>query len=222
MVKATSAKKANKGRTGGKKGKKFNLHSHIAELQRQMGTHFSPRGQSPGGVAWKGPCENGTQMVCRFDDAMMPTYVLLSHALPRRDCRTIQRTLGPWVRARARLHCINKIIPPISLRESPCLARNRGRRERAVALQSSITAYTGRFRLDGDKFISQVHVALNEFYKGSEQVRYFEQTGETLRIRTPEQPSGIQLVSERSPLWCGSAKRASYRTLRIPRAAAWR
>jgi hypothetical protein len=39
-----------------KKGKSFNLHEHIAGLQRQMGT-----------------CENGKQMVCKFDDSMMPS-----------------------------------------------------------------------------------------------------------------------------------------------------
>jgi hypothetical protein len=56
-----------------KKGKSFNLHEHIAGLQRQMGTHFSAENKSPGDVAWKGPCENGKQMVCKFDDSMMPS-----------------------------------------------------------------------------------------------------------------------------------------------------
>ena len=54
----------------------------------------------------------------------------------------------------------------------------------------SLTAYTGKFRLEGDKFITQVDGAWNEFYTGSEQVRYFELTGDKLSIRTPEQPSG--------------------------------
>jgi hypothetical protein len=60
-------------RTRSKKDKSFSLHEHIAELQRQMGTHFSPNGRNPGDVAWRGPCENGKQMVCRFDDSMMPS-----------------------------------------------------------------------------------------------------------------------------------------------------
>ena len=42
-----------------------------------------------------------------------------------------------------------------------------------------MTAYTGKFRLDGNKFITQVDGAWNEFYKGSEQVRYFELIGDT-------------------------------------------
>lgn len=67
----------------------------------------------------------------------------------------------------------------------------------AAALLSSMTAYTGKFRLDGNKFITQVDGAWNEFYKGSEQVRYFELIGDTLSVRTPEQPSGI-LIGKRT------------------------
>jgi Lipocalin-like domain len=67
----------------------------------------------------------------------------------------------------------------------------------AAALLSSMTAYTGKFRLEGDKFITQVDGAWNEFYRGSEQVRYFEITGDKLSIRTPEQQSGI-LVGKRT------------------------
>lgn len=67
----------------------------------------------------------------------------------------------------------------------------------AAALLSSMTAYTGKFRLEGDKFITQVDGAWNEFYHGSEQVRYFDLTGDKLSIRTPEQPSGI-LIGKRT------------------------
>ena len=67
----------------------------------------------------------------------------------------------------------------------------------AAALLSSMTAYTGKFRLDGNKFITQVDGAWNEVYKGSEQVRYFELIGDRLNIRTPEQQSGI-LIGKRT------------------------
>ena len=73
MAKAASNHHVAKARTRASKTKKFNLHQHIAELQRQMGTHYSPAGQAPNDVAWRGPCENGTQMVCRFDDDMQPS-----------------------------------------------------------------------------------------------------------------------------------------------------
>ena len=61
----------------------------------------------------------------------------------------------------------------------------------AAALLSSMTAYTGKFRVKGDKFIATVDGAWNEFYKGTEQVRFFALDDDTLSIRTAEQPSGI-------------------------------
>jgi Lipocalin-like domain len=67
----------------------------------------------------------------------------------------------------------------------------------AAALLSSMTAYTGKFRLEGNKFITQVDGAWNEVYKGGEQTRYFELSGNKLTIRTPEQQSGI-LIGKRT------------------------
>lgn len=77
----------------------------------------------------------------------------------------------------------------------------------AAALLSSMTAYTGRFRVEGDKFITKVDGAWNEIYTGSEQIRYFTLDGNNMSIRTAEQPSGIlpgkktvaTLVWEREP-----------------------
>ena len=67
----------------------------------------------------------------------------------------------------------------------------------AGALLASMTAYTGKFWLDGDKFITDVDGAWNEFYKGTEQVRYFKLVGDKLSVRTPEQQSGI-LIGKRT------------------------
>lgn len=52
-------------------------------------------------------------------------------------------------------------------------------------------SYTGKFRLEGDKFITQVDGTWNEIYKANEQVRYFAINGDTLSIRTPEMASGV-------------------------------
>jgi len=59
----------------------------------------------------------------------------------------------------------------------------------AAALLSSMNAYTGRYRIEGDKFITTVDGAWNEIFKAREQVRYFALDGDELTIRTPEQPS---------------------------------
>ncbi len=61
----------------------------------------------------------------------------------------------------------------------------------AAALLSSMVAYTGKFRLEGDKFITVVDGAWNEIYKAREQVRFFTVGGNTLSIRTAEMPSGL-------------------------------
>jgi Lipocalin-like domain len=62
----------------------------------------------------------------------------------------------------------------------------------AAALLRSMTAYTGRFRVEGDKFITTVDGAWNEVFKSHEQVRVFKLEGDTLTIRVPEQSSGIE------------------------------
>jgi hypothetical protein len=62
----------------------------------------------------------------------------------------------------------------------------------AASLQRSMTAYTGRFRIEGDKFITTVDGAWNEVFKSREQVRIFKLDGDTLTIRVPEQPSGLK------------------------------
>ena len=61
----------------------------------------------------------------------------------------------------------------------------------SAALLSSMIAYTGRFRLEADKFITQVDGAWNEIYKANEQIRYFSLEGDTLSIRTAEMASGV-------------------------------
>jgi hypothetical protein len=62
----------------------------------------------------------------------------------------------------------------------------------AAMLLHSMTAYTGRFRVEGDKFITSVDGAWNEVFKSHEQVRIFQLEGDTLTIHVPEQPSGLE------------------------------
>jgi hypothetical protein len=62
----------------------------------------------------------------------------------------------------------------------------------AATLLRSMTAYTGRFRVEGDKFITTVDGAWNEVFKSHEQLRIFKLEGDTLTISVPEQPSGLE------------------------------
>jgi hypothetical protein len=52
-------------------------------------------------------------------------------------------------------------------------------------LLSSLVAYTGTYRLEGDKWITKVDVAWNPEWVGTEQVRSFKVEGDRLRVLTP-------------------------------------
>ena len=56
--------------------------------------------------------------------------------------------------------------------------------ERADLL-SSLVAYTGTYRLEGDQWITRVEVAWNPEWVGTEQRRFFKVDGERLQVLTP-------------------------------------
>jgi hypothetical protein len=55
--------------------------------------------------------------------------------------------------------------------------------EQAAAFKSMI-AYTGKYRVEGNKFITTVDAAWNEGWMGSEQVRFWKVEGNRLSITT--------------------------------------
>ncbi len=61
----------------------------------------------------------------------------------------------------------------------------------SAALLKSLMAYTGKFTIDGDKFINKVDASWNELFTGSEQVRFFKVEGDELSLRTPEIVSAV-------------------------------
>ncbi len=56
--------------------------------------------------------------------------------------------------------------------------------ERA-ALLDTLVAYTGTYRLEGDKWITKVEVAWNPAWVGTEQARTFKIEGKRLQVFTP-------------------------------------
>jgi len=65
--------------------------------------------------------------------------------------------------------------------------------ERA-ALLSTMLAYTGRYKTEGNKVTTRVDTSWNEIYTGrlETQVRFFEVANDTLTIRTPEIDSAVR------------------------------
>ena len=76
----------------------------------------------------------------------------------------------------------------------------------AAALLSSMNAYTGRYRIEGDEVVTAVDGAWNEIFKAREQVRYFSLDGDKLTLRTPEQPSATLPGKRASPRSYGSGR----------------
>jgi hypothetical protein len=60
--------------------------------------------------------------------------------------------------------------------------------ERA-ALQKSMLAYSGKYRLEGEDFITTVDISWNEIWNGTEQRRHYRVEGDRLFIETAPAPS---------------------------------
>ena len=138
--------------------------------------------------------------------------ILLALLLPRSaladDAAT--RLIGSWRLVSLQIRAVDEDVPPrdvfgphpfgrLVLTTAHTMAAFISKPDRrppateaeASALLSSMVAYTGKFRLDGDQFITTVDGAWNEIYKAREQVRLFTIDGNTLSIRTGEGPSGV-------------------------------
>ncbi len=63
--------------------------------------------------------------------------------------------------------------------------------EEQAALLQSMVAYSGQYIVGQDRIITRPDVSWNEIYTGTEQVRYYTLSGDTLSIRTAEQPSAL-------------------------------
>lgn len=65
--------------------------------------------------------------------------------------------------------------------------------EEKAALLDSMLAYSGKYRIEGDKITTRVDMSSNEIYTGSnqDQTRFFRVEGNKLDIRTPEIASAV-------------------------------
>ena len=54
-----------------------------------------------------------------------------------------------------------------------------------AGLLSTLVAYSGTYRIEGDKWITKVEVAWNPEWVGTEQTRFFKVAGERLQVSTP-------------------------------------
>ena len=57
--------------------------------------------------------------------------------------------------------------------------------EERAGLLNTLVAYTGTYRVEGDKWITRVEVAWNPEWVGSEQTRFFKLDGDRLKVLSP-------------------------------------
>ncbi len=57
--------------------------------------------------------------------------------------------------------------------------------EDRVAAFRSMAAYSGIYRVEGDRWITKVDIAWTESWTGTEQMRFFKLEGDTLTVSTP-------------------------------------
>ena len=57
--------------------------------------------------------------------------------------------------------------------------------EERAGLLNTLVAYTGTYRVEGDKWITKVEVAWNPEWVGSEQTRFFRLDGDRLKVLSP-------------------------------------
>jgi len=57
--------------------------------------------------------------------------------------------------------------------------------EQRAGLLNTLVAYTGTYRVEGDKWITKVEVAWNPEWVGSEQARFFKLDGDRLKVLSP-------------------------------------
>ena len=61
--------------------------------------------------------------------------------------------------------------------------------EERAALLRTMFAYTGLYRLEGDKWITKVDVSWNSAWNGTDQVRFYKLDGDRLQVTSIWQPS---------------------------------
>ncbi|SCB31687.1 lipocalin-like domain-containing protein [Rhizobium hainanense] len=63
--------------------------------------------------------------------------------------------------------------------------------EKLLGLFRTMMTYTGRYRIEGDRFITKIDSSWNEAWNGSEQERFYKLDGDTLEVFTSWMPNPL-------------------------------
>ena len=120
-----------------------------------------------------------------FESAILGSWKLISFEVELRNATERQRPFGQNPNGYLILGPDGRMMALLTAEE-----RKPGQKDSdAAALFRTMMSYTGRYRVDGSKFITKVDASWNESWNGGEQVRFWEVEGDRLVIRNQWAPS---------------------------------
>ena len=119
------------------------------------------------------------------ESALLGSWKLISFEVELRDSRERQRPFGANPNGYLILGPDGRMMALLTSKE-----RTAGQKEGDVAaLFRSMMAYTGRYRVEGNQFITKVDASWNQSWNGGEQVRFWNLDRDRLVIKNQWAPS---------------------------------
>ena len=119
------------------------------------------------------------------ESALLGSWRLVSFEVELRDSKERQRPFGENPNGYLILGADGRMMALLAAKE-----RKPGQKDVEVAaLFRSMMCYTGRYRIEGDQFITKVDASWNESWNGGDQVRLWQFHGDRLVIKSQWAPS---------------------------------
>jgi len=119
------------------------------------------------------------------ESALLGSWKLISFEVELRDSRERQRPFGASPNGYLILGSDGRMMALLTSKE-----RAAGQKDGDVtALFRSMMAYTGRYRVEGNQFITKVDASWNQSWNGSEQVRFWNLDRDRLVVKNQWAPS---------------------------------
>ena len=119
------------------------------------------------------------------ESALLGSWRLVSFEVELRDSKERQRPFGENPNGYLILGADDRMMALLAAKE-----RRPGQKDAEVAaLFRSMMCYTGRYRIEGEQFITKVDASWNESWNGGDQVRFWKFDGDRLVIKNQWAPS---------------------------------
>ena len=119
------------------------------------------------------------------DSRLLGSWRLVSFEVELRDSKERHRPFGANPNGYMILGADGRMMALLTANERTPGAQDSD----AATLFRSMMCYTGRYRMDGDKFITRVDASWNQSWNGGDQVRFWTIDGDRLVIKNQWAPS---------------------------------